>query len=224
MDRAVRMCSNARLRRTRPGASTPGIAGGIASWPLRFMRGPPAAGRRIGTRGSRHPTAWTSPCASGAIRRAGRSCSCTVSRNRTCRSCRSSQARSRSVSGSSLTTCAGTASRRSPSILAFYRESHRWADESQAVIDGTALAKPVLVGWSLGGRVLRQYLMHYGDAADRRTPLRLVAAVRRSVGHRARIASQHRGRPGYACQAHRRARRLPARVLPPPAVRATSSP
>ena len=47
----------------------------------------------------------------------------------------------------------------------FYRESRRWADELQAVIDGTGLAKPVLVGWSLGGRVLRQYLMHYGDAA-----------------------------------------------------------
>ena len=47
---------------------------------------------------------------------------------------------------------------------AFYREGHRWADELQAVIDGAGLAKPVLVGWSLGGRVLRQYLMHHGDA------------------------------------------------------------
>lgn len=46
---------------------------------------------------------------------------------------------------------------------AYYRESHRWADELQAVIDAAALDRPVLVGWSLGGRVLRQYLMHYGD-------------------------------------------------------------
>lgn len=46
---------------------------------------------------------------------------------------------------------------------AFYRESHRWADEVEAVIDAVALVKPVLVGWSLGGRVLRQYLIHYGD-------------------------------------------------------------
>jgi pimeloyl-ACP methyl ester carboxylesterase len=46
----------------------------------------------------------------------------------------------------------------------FYRESHRWADEVEAVIDGAALVEPVLVGWSLGGRVLRQYLIHYGDA------------------------------------------------------------
>lgn len=45
----------------------------------------------------------------------------------------------------------------------FYRESRRWADEVEAVIDGVSLEKPVLVGWSLGGRVVRQYLMHYGD-------------------------------------------------------------
>jgi pimeloyl-ACP methyl ester carboxylesterase len=46
---------------------------------------------------------------------------------------------------------------------AFYRDGRRWADELEAVIDGAALTKPILVGWSLGGRVLRQYLMHYGD-------------------------------------------------------------
>jgi pimeloyl-ACP methyl ester carboxylesterase len=48
---------------------------------------------------------------------------------------------------------------------AFYRESHRWADELKSVIDCVGLDRPVLVGWSLGGRVLRQYLMHHGDAA-----------------------------------------------------------
>ena len=46
---------------------------------------------------------------------------------------------------------------------AFYQEGHRWADELQEVIDDAGLAKPILVGWSLGGRVLRQYLIHYGD-------------------------------------------------------------
>jgi len=51
-----------------------------------------------------------------------------------------------------------------PSDPAFYREGRRWADELLAVIDAAGLAEPVLVGWSLGGRVLRQYLMHYGDA------------------------------------------------------------
>lgn len=47
----------------------------------------------------------------------------------------------------------------------FYREGHRWADELAAVIDELKLDKPVLLGWSLGGRVLRQYLIHYGDRA-----------------------------------------------------------
>ncbi len=47
---------------------------------------------------------------------------------------------------------------------ACYRDGRRWADEVAAVIAASGLAKPILVGWSLGGRVLRQYLMHYGDA------------------------------------------------------------
>ena len=45
----------------------------------------------------------------------------------------------------------------------FYDEGRRWADELEAVIDGVAATKPILVGWSLGGRVLRQYLIHHGD-------------------------------------------------------------
>lgn len=45
----------------------------------------------------------------------------------------------------------------------YYREGHRWADELAAVLDAQDLRKPVLVGWSLGGRVLRQYLIHHGD-------------------------------------------------------------
>lgn len=45
----------------------------------------------------------------------------------------------------------------------FYNEGRRWADELEAVIDGAHMSMPILVGWSLGGRVLRQYLIHYGD-------------------------------------------------------------
>lgn len=50
-----------------------------------------------------------------------------------------------------------------PTDPAYYRDGRRWADELAAVIEGAELARPVLVGWSLGGRVLRQYLMHHGD-------------------------------------------------------------
>jgi len=46
----------------------------------------------------------------------------------------------------------------------FYRDGRRWADEVAAVIDVMALERPLVVGWSLGGRVLRAYLMHHGDA------------------------------------------------------------
>jgi pimeloyl-ACP methyl ester carboxylesterase len=51
-----------------------------------------------------------------------------------------------------------------PSDSAFYRDGRRWADEVAAVIDAMALERPLVVGWSLGGRVLRAYLMHHGDA------------------------------------------------------------
>jgi len=58
-----------------------------------------------------------------------------------------------------------------PADPSYYNEGRRWADELAAVIDtvdATAVGAghkpgPILVGWSLGGRVLRQYLMHYGD-------------------------------------------------------------
>jgi pimeloyl-ACP methyl ester carboxylesterase len=50
-----------------------------------------------------------------------------------------------------------------PFDRSFYSEGRRWADEVEAVIDGIGVAMPILVGWSLGGRVVRQYLMHHGD-------------------------------------------------------------
>src|SRR6185503_7988495 len=51
-----------------------------------------------------------------------------------------------------------------PADPVYYQQGRRWADELAAVIDGLALDKPIVVGWSLGGRVLRQYLIHHGDA------------------------------------------------------------
>jgi non-heme chloroperoxidase len=47
---------------------------------------------------------------------------------------------------------------------ASYQDGKRWAEDVAAVMDAKALRRPVLVGWSLGGRVVRQYLMQYGDA------------------------------------------------------------
>ena len=52
-----------------------------------------------------------------------------------------------------------------PTEAACYQDGKRWADELAAVIAAKRLRRPVLVGWSLGGRVLRQYLMHHGDGA-----------------------------------------------------------
>ncbi|MBV8653188.1 MAG: alpha/beta fold hydrolase, partial [Alphaproteobacteria bacterium] len=44
-----------------------------------------------------------------------------------------------------------------------YQKSDVWADDVAAIIEAKRLKRPVLVGWSLGGRVLRQYLIHHGD-------------------------------------------------------------
>jgi pimeloyl-ACP methyl ester carboxylesterase len=52
-----------------------------------------------------------------------------------------------------------------PTAPEFYLESRRWADDVKAVLDAKRLRRPVAAGWSMGGRVLRQYLIHYGDAA-----------------------------------------------------------
>ena len=38
------------------------------------------------------------------------------------------------------------------------------AADVRAVIEAKRLRRPILVGWSLGGRVLREYLIHYGDS------------------------------------------------------------
>ena len=51
-----------------------------------------------------------------------------------------------------------------PTEASFYVNGARWADDLKAAIDGFGLQRPVLVGWSLGGRVVSQYLESYGDA------------------------------------------------------------
>ncbi len=48
----------------------------------------------------------------------------------------------------------------------FYTDGKRWADELQAVIEAKRLRRPVLVGWSLGGRIISQYLVHHGDGIN----------------------------------------------------------
>ncbi len=50
-----------------------------------------------------------------------------------------------------------------PLDAAYYRDHTRWADELRSVIDAARLMRPVLVGWSYGGRIIAEYLMEYGD-------------------------------------------------------------
>lgn len=50
-----------------------------------------------------------------------------------------------------------------PLETARYQSAKFWGDEIQAVIEAKRLRKPVLVGWSLGGRVIGQYLRVHGD-------------------------------------------------------------
>jgi pimeloyl-ACP methyl ester carboxylesterase len=59
-----------------------------------------------------------------------------------------------------------------------YKESKAWADEVQAVIDAAKLKRPVLVGWSYGGRVIADYLAIHGAA--RLAGLNYVDAVSKS--------------------------------------------
>jgi len=50
-----------------------------------------------------------------------------------------------------------------PAGQAAYREGRRWADDLAAVMTATQARKPLLVGWSLGGTVISNYLAAYGD-------------------------------------------------------------
>jgi pimeloyl-ACP methyl ester carboxylesterase len=52
-----------------------------------------------------------------------------------------------------------------PAGDAHYKPSQPWADDIKAVIDTLGLVRPVLVGWSYGGRVLGDYLTVHGHRA-----------------------------------------------------------
>ncbi|MBR8235916.1 alpha/beta hydrolase [Burkholderia sp. AU42008] len=52
-----------------------------------------------------------------------------------------------------------------PSGAQPYRDGTRWGDDLAAVIEGAHARKPVVVGWSLGGVVISNYLAKYGDRA-----------------------------------------------------------
>jgi non-heme chloroperoxidase len=59
-----------------------------------------------------------------------------------------------------------------------YKDSKAWGDEVQAVIDAAGLKRPVLVGWSYGGRVISDYLKTHG--AGRLAGLNYVDALSKS--------------------------------------------
>lgn len=50
-----------------------------------------------------------------------------------------------------------------PTEARAYAEGRRWADDLNAVIQASHAEKPLLVGWSLGGTVISNYLATYGD-------------------------------------------------------------
>jgi non-heme chloroperoxidase len=45
-----------------------------------------------------------------------------------------------------------------------YKDGKAWADELKAVMDATGVRRPVLAGWSYGGRIMADYLQVHGTA------------------------------------------------------------
>lgn len=50
-----------------------------------------------------------------------------------------------------------------PAVATAYSEGKRWAEDLNAVIAASKASHPVLVGWSLGGAVITNYLAAFGD-------------------------------------------------------------
>lgn len=51
-----------------------------------------------------------------------------------------------------------------PGLPEDYASGKTWASDLAAVLEARALVRPVLVAWSFGGRVVNDYLRHYGQA------------------------------------------------------------
>jgi non-heme chloroperoxidase len=51
-----------------------------------------------------------------------------------------------------------------PLGIEWYQDGARWSGDIRAVIEALGLRRPILAGWSLGGRIVRQYLVDHGDA------------------------------------------------------------
>lgn len=51
-----------------------------------------------------------------------------------------------------------------PQDAAAFQGKRVWADDIATVIAAAGLNRPVIAGWSMGGRITRQYLMAHGDA------------------------------------------------------------
>jgi len=56
-----------------------------------------------------------------------------------------------------------------------YKDSKLWANELKAVLDALAMKRPVLVGWSYGGRIISDYLVAEGP--NRIAAINYVAAA-----------------------------------------------
>ena len=52
-----------------------------------------------------------------------------------------------------------------PDDPAAYRDSRLWAEDVAAIIATLRLERPVLVGWSMGGWIVQDYLRHFGGEA-----------------------------------------------------------
>jgi len=50
-----------------------------------------------------------------------------------------------------------------PAVATAYSDGKRWAEDLDAVIAASKASRPVLVGWSLGGAVITNYLAAFGD-------------------------------------------------------------
>lgn len=50
-----------------------------------------------------------------------------------------------------------------PNVAAIYSDGKKWGEDLDTVIRDSKLKKPIVVGWSLGGYVINNYLNIYGD-------------------------------------------------------------